>query len=111
MEPSEFVECFSNFIAVYTRPEEIISDNAQTFKAAALWADKWMKCEALHDYLADHGIKWDFVLAKCQWHGGFNQRMNRDLKIMIWQKLGKKHLSFMGFTKVFTRDIEISFIN
>ena len=60
-ETLEFIDCLNDFIAVHTRPEEIISDNGQTFKAAAGSVDKLMKSEALHDYLADQGIKWDFI--------------------------------------------------
>ena len=110
METSEFIDRLNDFIAAHTRPEEIISDNAQTFKAASTWIEKLMKNEALHDYLADHGIKWKFILAKSPWRGGFYERMNRDLKSMIWQKLGKSHLSFDGFTRVI-KDIEIIFNN
>ena len=40
METSEFIDHLNDFITVNTRPEEIISDNAQTFKAAATWIDK-----------------------------------------------------------------------
>ena len=110
METSEFIDCLIDFIAVHTRPEEIISDNAQTFRETATWFDKLMKSEVLHDYLADHSIKWDFILAKRPWRGGFYERMNRDLKTMIWQKLGKSHLSFEGFTRV-SKDSEIIFNN
>ena len=110
METSEFIDRLNDFIAVHTRPEEIISDNAQTFKATAMWMGRLMKSEALHDYLADHGIKWNFILARSPWRGGFYERMNRDMKAMIWQKLGKSHLSFEGFTRVI-KDIEIIFNN
>ena len=57
MKTSEFIDHLNDFIAVHTRPEEIISDNAQTFKAAATWIDKLRKSEALYDYVADHSIK------------------------------------------------------
>ena len=110
METSDFIDRLNDFIAAHTRPEEIISDNAQTFKAASTWIEKLMKSEALHDYLADHGIKWKFIVAKSPWSGGFYERMNRDLKSMIWQKLGKSHLSFDGFTRAI-KDIEIIFNN
>ena len=82
----------------------------KTFKAAATWIDKLRKNEALHDYLADHSIKWGFTLAKSPWHSGFYERMIRDLKTMTWQKLGKGHFSFEGFTRVI-KDIEIIFNN
>ena len=89
IETLEFIDHLNDFFAVHTRPEEIISDNAQTFKAAATWINKLRKSKALRDYLADHSIKWDFILTKSPWCGGFYEWMNRDLKTMIWQKLGK----------------------
>ena len=49
-------------------------------------------------------------MAKSPWRGGLYERMNRDLKTMIWQRLGKGHLSFEGFTRVIT-DIKIIFNN
>ena len=57
METSEFMDHLNDFIAAHTRPQEIISDNAQTFKAAAAWISRLMKSEALHDYVAEHGIR------------------------------------------------------
>ena len=110
METSEFMDRLNDFIAAHTRPQEIISDKAQTFKAAAAWISRLMKSEALHNYLAEHGIRWDFILAKSPWCGGFYERMNRDMKTMMWQKLGKSHLSFDGFSRVI-KDIEIIFNN
>ena len=57
METSKFIDCLNDFIAFHTRPEEIISDNAQKFKATAIWMDGLMKSEAVHDHLADLSIE------------------------------------------------------
>ena len=59
---------------------------------------------------ATNGIKWDLILAKCPWRSGFFERINRDLKTMMWQKLGRSHLSLDGFSTVI-KDIEIIFNN
>ena len=40
MEAKEFVGKLNEFIEVYSRPQEIISDNAKTFKAAAKFIEK-----------------------------------------------------------------------
>jgi len=40
MEAKEFIEKLNAFIVVYSRPQEIISDNAKTFKAAAKFIEK-----------------------------------------------------------------------
>ena len=49
-------------------------------------------------------------MTKSPWRGGFYDRMNRDLKTMIWQKLGKRDLSFEGLKRVI-KGIEIIFNN
>ena len=90
--------CFA-IIAIHTRPEEIISDNAKTFKAAAVWINKLMRSEAPHGYLVERGIKQNFMLAKSPWLGGFCECMNRNLKAMTWQKLGKSYLFLNGFSR------------
>ena len=110
METSEFIARLNEFIAVCSRPQEIVSDNASTFKAAAAWIKKLMQSEELHEYLEYYSIKWDFILPKSPWRGGFWERINRDLKTMLWQKLGKSYLSFDGFSRVI-KDIEIVFSN
>ena len=62
METSEFIARLNEFIAVRSRPQEIVSDNASTFKAAAAWIKKLMQSEELHEYLEYHSIRWDFIL-------------------------------------------------
>ena len=57
METSEFIARLNEFIAVHSRPQEIVSDNASTFKAAAAWIKKLMQSEELHEYLEYHSIK------------------------------------------------------
>ena len=110
MGTSEFIARLNEFITVRSRPQEIVSDNASTFKAAAAWIKKLMQSEELHEYLEYHSIKWDFILPKSPWRGGFWERINRDLKTMLWQKLGRSYLSFDGFSRVI-KDIEIVFNN
>ena len=67
MEAKEFIDKLNEFIAVYSRPQEIISDNAKTFKAAAKFIEKLRRSEELHAYLSDHDIKWNFILSKSPW--------------------------------------------
>ena len=71
MEAKEFVDKLNEFIAVHSRPQAIISDNAKTFKAAAKFIEKLRRSEELHAYLSDQDIKWDFILSKSSWRGAF----------------------------------------
>ena len=68
------------------------------------------KSEELHEYLAEHEIQWEFVHTKSPWRGAFYERLNRDLKKMLYQKLGKSYLTFSGFSRV-VKDINIGFNN
>ena len=51
METLEFIAILNEFITVHSRPQEIVSDDAQTFKAAAAWIKKPMQSKELHEYL------------------------------------------------------------
>ena len=93
MEAKELVEKLNEFIAVHSGPQEIISDNAKTFKAAAKFIEKLRRSEELHAYLSDQDIKWDFILSKSPWRGAFYERLNRDLKSIIFQKLGRSYFA------------------
>ena len=84
--------------------------SAQSFKATAEFIKNLSKSEELHDYLAEHEIHWDFILTKSPWRGGFYERLNRDLMKMLYQKLGRRDLTFSGFSRVI-KDIEIMFNN
>ena len=97
MEAKEFIDKLNEFIAVYSRPQVIISDNAKTFKAAAKFIEKLRRSGELYAYLSDHDIKWNFTLCKSPWRGTFYERLNRDLKSTIFQKLGRSCLPFDGF--------------
>ena len=108
MEAKEFIDKLNEFIAVYSRPQEIISDNAKAFKAAAKFIEKLQRSEELHEYLSDQDIKWNFILSKKPWRGAFYERLNRNLKSIIFQKLGRSYLLFDGFCRV-AKDTEVIF--
>ena len=110
MEAKEFIDKLNEFISVHSRPQEIINDNARTFKPAEKFIEILRKSEESHEYLADQDIKWDFILAKSPWREAFYERLNRDLKSTIFQKLGRSYLPFNGFCRVI-KDAEIIFNN
>ena len=64
----------------------------------------------MHDYLSDQGIIWEFSLAKIPWRGSFYERVHRDLKNILYQKLRRSHLTYEGLSRVI-KDIEIIFNN
>ena len=109
MEAKEFIYQLNEFIAVHSRPQEIISDNAKVFKAAAKFIEKLRRSEELYAYLSDQDIKWDFIQTKITWKGAFYERIIRDLKSITFQKLGRSYLPFDGFCRV-VKDTEIMLI-
>ena len=110
MGTSNFIDKLNEFIAARTRPRKIISDNAQTFKAASEFINKLGRSEELHDYLSDQGIIWEFILVKSPWRGSFYERLHRDLKNILYQKLRRSHLTYEGLSRVI-KDIEMIFNN
>ena len=64
----------------------------------------------LHDYLSDQVITWEFILAKSPWRGSFYERLLKDVKNILYQKLGRSHLTYEGLSRVI-KDIEIIFNN
>ena len=55
-------------------------------------------------------IQWEFIFTKSPWGGAFYERLNRDLKKMLYQKLGRSYVTFSGFSKV-VKNIETMFNN
>ena len=83
MEMKEFIDKLNGFMAFHSRPQEITSENAKTFQATAKFIEKLRKNEELHAFLADQGMKWEFILSKSPWRGGFYERLNKDLKRIL----------------------------
>ena len=100
MEAKELIDRLNELIVVYSRPQEIISDNAKTFKAGAKFIEKLQRSEEVHAYLSDREIKRTFILSKNPWRGAFYEKLNRDLKSIIFQKLGRSYLPFDRFCRV-----------
>jgi len=88
---SNCIDKLNGFIAARTRPRKIISDNAQTFKTASEFINKLRKSEELHDYLSDQGIIREVILAKSPLRGSSYERLHRDVKNILYQKIRRSH--------------------
>ena len=88
---STFLRAFKRFASRRGIPECIMSDNAKTFKAGSqnLQALKTQVIEAAASqrFLANHGIKWNFITERAPWWGDFYELLiglvKRRLKKMI----------------------------
>ena len=101
----EFQMKLNAFITRRTRPECMISDNAQVFKSTANWIRNIRKSEKLQDVLAKQEITWMFNLAKSPWWGCMYERLIKDIKKTLYKTLGKTHLTFEQL-EVVIMDIE-----
>ena len=93
------------FITRGTRPQCMISDNAQVFKSTASWIQNIRKSDELHDFLAKQEITWRLNLAKPLWWGGMYERLIKGIKKTLYKTLEKPHLTFEQL-EVVIMDIE-----
>ena len=76
LQVDDFLLAFSRFAARRNRPDNIISDNATTFHAAAKELD----------------IEWSFIPPASPWFGGFYERLVRAVKMPMKKVLGRSLL-------------------
>ena len=78
-----FLLAFRRFILRCGIPENIISDNFKTFKAVEV-----------QNFMCYSGIKWNFILEKSPWWGGFYERMVRSIKNTLNKVVGISSLDY-----------------
>ncbi|XP_055910735.1 uncharacterized protein LOC129945101 [Eupeodes corollae] len=85
------------FMARRGTPSVIYSDNARTFRRAALELgaiNNFFENEQIQGYLANKRIKWKFIVERAPWWGGFWERLIRTIKNVLKIVIGKAKLSF-----------------
>jgi len=102
MTTDAFLNCFRRFCARRGIPSLIVSDNAKTFKAANKFLVKLSEDVKVMDHLSSLNIKWQFILEKSPWWGGFWERMVKLTKESLKKTLGKTHISLEGLQTVLT---------
>ena len=78
-----FLLAFRRFILRCGIPENIISDNFKTFKAVEV-----------QNFMHYSGIKWNFILEKSPWWGGFYERMVRSIMNTLNKVVGISSLDY-----------------
>ena len=89
-----------SLIARRGRPQKIYSDNGKTFVAAAKWLREIMKDERLHDWLAQHEIKWQFNTSRAPWWGGRFERIVGLIKQALYKAGGSTVLTWNALQDV-----------
>ena len=99
-----FLQAFRRFVARRGMPTRLITDNAKTFKGASKEVEKILRSSEIQREIASKGIKWDFIIEKAPWQGGFYERMIQSTKRCLKKILGR---SCMNFESLRTLLVEI----
>ena len=97
-----FIRCLRRFTARRGTPASITSDNAKTFKKANKDLVQLFHDKRTQDFAANQGIKWNFILEKAPWWGGYYERMVQLVKRSLRKVLGKAQLSYEELLTVLT---------
>ena len=109
-ETTEFLRNLNRLIARRGRPQKIYSDNGKTFVAAAKWLREIMKDERLHDWLAQHEIKWQFNTSRAPWWGDQFERIVGLMKQALYKAGGSTVLTWNELQDVLL-DVEFALNN
>ena len=106
MTTDAFIRAFRRFVSRRGFPERLISDNAKTFKSAALrirpLVHQIMEAADTQKFLSNNGITWQFIVERAPWWGGFYERMVGLMKRCLNKILGKALLTLIELTTIET---------
>ena len=106
----EFIGSLKRLVARRGRPGKIYSDNGKTFVAASKWLKQVEREERVHNWLATHGIKWQFNLSRAPWWRGQFERLVGLVKQSLYKTIGNGNLLWKELQEVIL-DIEIALNN
>lgn len=94
MTATSFLRCLKRFVARRGIPRRIVSDNGQTFKAAAKAIETMLSEEDVQQYLSGNKIIWSFNVEKAPWWGGIFERMIKSTKRCLRKVIGRAKLYY-----------------
>ena len=89
-----FLQAFRRFVARRGLPSRLITDNAKTFKSASKEVKNTLRPSEIQREMASEGVKWDFMVEKAPWQGGFYERMIQSTKRCLKKILGRSAMNF-----------------
>ena len=101
-----FLTAFRRFVSRRRMPRKILTDNAKTFKAAAMKVTKMYHSNHVKRCLADNGISREFITAP--WHGRFWERLIKSTKRCLKKRIGRASLTFEELQTILV-EIEANF--
>ena len=75
LTPKAFICCLSRFCSRRGNPSVIINDNSSTFTSSRKILIMLFSTKEVQSYLASKNIKWQLLLEKAPWQGGFFERL------------------------------------
>ncbi|GBM34821.1 hypothetical protein AVEN_208028-1 [Araneus ventricosus] len=96
MTTDTFLLAFRRFISRRGLCSVVISDNARTFKRAELEIKRiWniLNHPDMKNFYSFTGIKWQYIVERATWWGGFYERMVRTVKTALRKTLDKSCLT------------------
>lgn len=89
-----FLFAFRRFSSRRGLPYRMISDNAKNFKASQKIIQKIARSQVVQSYLSKKEVRWDFIVEKAPWWGGFWERLIGVTKDCIKRAVGRAQLTF-----------------
>ncbi|XP_028412044.1 uncharacterized protein LOC114534773 [Dendronephthya gigantea] len=89
-----FLQAFRRFVSRRGLPSRLITDNAKTSKSASKEVKNILRLVEIQQEMASKGIKWDFIIEKAPWQGGFYERMIQSTKRCLKKILGRSSVDF-----------------
>ena len=102
LSTESFIRCLRRFVARRGIPCSITSDNAKTFKLADKELQKLFADQRVQQFTSEKRIKWNFILEKAPWWGGFYERMVQLVKRCLRKTLGNARLDYEELMTVLT---------
>ena len=89
-----FLQAFRRFASRRGLPSRLITDNAKTFKCASKEVRNILRSSEIQREMASKGVKWEFIVEKAPWQGGFYERMIQNTKRCLKKTLGRSSMDF-----------------
>ena len=96
LSTAAFLRTFRRFISRRGLPDKMISDNATNFHGAAeeltALSKKILESAQCQRFFMNKGIRWQFIVSRAAWWGGFYERMIGLMKRSLKRTIGKNLL-------------------
>ena len=89
-----FLQAFRRFASRRGLPARLLTDNAKTFKYASKDVKNILRSLEIQRELTSKGVRWEFIVEKAPWHGGFWELMIQSTKRCLKKSLGRISLDF-----------------